>query len=393
MLVPGVTKHIYEADIREIQTQWCQQIVSLKALLPKDYNEETIVELLKRYYPHEWKSVEYKFSYYSKKDKAIIKWKGKARYRMPEPVKLLRRNAKFRRVLSESFREGHREKFDENVRKQNENALMEKRRPKIERIGLKIAKAKSKTQQVTPEFIDKLIGFYERKRTSQKDRMYILRELMKYYNDKVINFFFKLNDTEINRQLRENAFYHLQSFNYSPRLRKQKYMTVHTCNKKRKEYLKNVYARETYSIPQNPQELEYRIHNGMEQSVKTYDYFICHSSIDSNAVQKLIDYENHNGKNVFCDWISDSDYLKRKLLCEATLRVIEWRLRQSDAVIFVCSKDSLKSKWCNYELNYFWRLQKPIYTIMLESIIDDSFAMELIDARTFYKEDYDIDLI
>lgn len=28
-----------------------------------------------------------------------------------------------------------------------------------------------------PSFLDKLIGFYERKNTSQKDRMYILAEL------------------------------------------------------------------------------------------------------------------------------------------------------------------------------------------------------------------------
>ena len=76
-----------------------------------------------------------------------------------------------------------------------------------------------------------MIGLYERKTTSQKDKVYIIQELKKYYNPKVVNFFFKLNDTELNKQLREIAFKHLQSFNYEPRLRKQKYMKIHTKNK------------------------------------------------------------------------------------------------------------------------------------------------------------------
>ena len=45
---------------------------------------------------------------------------------------------------------------------------------------------------MTPKYIDVLIGLYERKSTSQKDKMYIMAELKKYYNDKVINFFFKV---------------------------------------------------------------------------------------------------------------------------------------------------------------------------------------------------------
>lgn len=49
-----------------------------------------------------------------------------------------------------------------------------KRKPKIERVNQKIEKALSKVQQVTPSFIDQLIGLYERKNTSQKDRRYIL---------------------------------------------------------------------------------------------------------------------------------------------------------------------------------------------------------------------------
>lgn len=259
---------------------------------------------------------------------------------------------------------------------------------KIERVDNKIAKAKEKTQIVTPVFLDKLIGLYERKNTTQKDKIYIIYELMKYYNPKIISFFFKLNDTELNRQLREIAFKHLQSFNYEPRLRRQKYMQVHTKNKKRKEYLKKIYPNERYVIPHNPDELEYRIACGCEQKLKSYDYFISHSSKDSKLVQQLIEYENSEGKNIFCDWISDADYLKRNLVCDATLKVIEWRLQQSDAIIYVKTKNSDNSVWCMYELNYFHDMEKPIYVITEEDIRNRKFDIAKYDEKNFRNTNY-----
>ena len=54
----------------------------------------------------------------------------------------------------------------------------------------------------------------------------------------------------------------------------------------------------------------------------------------------LIIHLNSQGKNVYCDWISDSDYLKRNLVREATLKVIEKRLEQSKAILFVNSNIS-----------------------------------------------------
>jgi hypothetical protein len=242
---------------------------------------------------------------------------------------------------------------------------------------------------MTPEYIDVLIGLYERKNTSQKDKMYIMAELKKYYNDKVINFFFKVNDTELNKQLRWIAFYHLQSFNFQPRARRQKYMQVHTKNKKRKQYLRNVYPDEKYNIPQNPNELEYRIMNAKEQKIKRYDFFISHSSMDSRYVQELILFENRKSKNVFCDWINDADYLKRKLVCKATLKVIETRLEQSDAIIFVDSHNSRNSIWCKYELNYFSELNRTIYCITIEDIKSQNWdALYNMKDKWFYDPDY-----
>lgn len=384
----GVTKHISDHEIRCIISMWSRQIETIKPILPYEYGKEEIIALLKEFYPHEWQSVEYKYLYYKKKDEYIKKHTGRTRHNMPSASKLLDRVPLFQKIITDRYRSSWHIDFSLDMQELERQALYTKRNPKIDKVNKKIAIAKAKTQQVTPAFIGKLIGLYERKNTSQKDRMYILLELKKYYNPTVINFFFKLNDTELNSQLRWDAFYHLQSFNYAPRARRQKYMSVHTKNKKRKQYLKNVYPYETYDIPETPQELEYRINNSKDQLIKEYDYFISHSSKDGISVQSLIVAENQQKKNVFCDWISDVDYLKRHLVCEATLKVIERRLEQSKALIFVESENSRNSIWCKYELNYFRGLGKQIFVVTKSDIDTGVFELKPMKDNWYLDANY-----
>lgn len=384
----GVTKHIYEHEIRDIKSMWISELKKVQEILPKDYNENDIIRLLKEFYPYEWKSVEFKYNYYKIKDKYLLNAGKKLRYKMLEPDRLIKTLPLFKKMLTKEYKEKYSKTFDEENLRYKRGELLKNRQPKIKRINEKIEKALSKTQRVTPTYLDKLIGLYERKRTTQKDKVYILLELKKYYSEKIINFFLKVNDTEINYQLRWEAFYHLQSFNFNPRARRQKYMQVHTKNKKRKKYLKEVYAKEKFNIPLNPDELEYRIKNGREQQLKEFDFFISHSSKDGKAVQKLITYQNENGKNIFCDWINDSDYLKRNLLCKATLNVIELRLQQSKNLIFVESENSKNSVWCKYELNYYSELDRPIYYITKEDIENNNFNIRLLEDKWFIDKNY-----
>ena len=384
----GVTKHIYDRDIQDILAMWTKQLKCIKNVLPVNYSHSDIVDALKTYFPHDWNSVEMKYEYYTQKDKYLKKRFGQTRYNMVSVEQLLKQTKEYKKIMSLQVRIQYADYFSENIISNEKHALWEKREPKIRKIDEKIDKAKSKVQQVTPAYIDQLIGFYERKNTSQKDKVYILAELKKYYSPKIVQFFYKLNDIELNKQLRGEAFDYLQSFNYNPRKRRQKYMQVHTKNKKRKNYLKNIYPNEKYSIIQTPDELEYRINNSKEQKIKKYDYFISHSYKNSIAVQKLIQYENSKGKDVFCDWINDSDYLKRNLLCEATLSVIEKRLEQSDALIFVKSDESMSSVWCKYELNYFYGLGKPIYVLTIQDIEDSRFLLKEKSENWFLDPNY-----
>ena len=384
----GVTKRIYEHEIRDIKSMWISELKKVQEILPKVYNENDIIKLLKEFYPYEWKSVDFKYNYYKIKDKYLLNAGKKSRYKILEPDRLIKTLPLFKKMLTKEYKEKYSKTFDEEKLRYKREEMLKNRQSKIKRVDEKIEKALSKTQRVTPIYLDKLIGLYERKRTTQKDKVYILLELKKYYSEKIINFFLKVNDTEINYQLRWEAFYHLQSFNFNPRARRQKYMQVHTKNKKRKKYLKEVYAKEKFNIPLNPDELEYRIKNGREQQLKEFDFFISHSSKDGKAVQKLITYQNENGKNIFCDWINDSDYLKRNLLCKATLNVIELRLQQSKNLIFVESENSKNSVWCKYELNYYSELDRPIYYITKEDIENNNFNIRLLEDKWFIDKNY-----
>lgn len=254
----------------------------------------------------------------------------------------------------------------------------------------KIDKAKIKVQRVEPEFLDKLMGLYERKNAplNHKEKVYIFKELEKYYCKKTINFFRKHNEKEVNHQLRKMAFEILQSWGHYVKLRKENSIRIPSKNKKRRQYLKEVYPDLTYNIKQIPQELEYRIENSKDQIIKSYDYFISHSSSDYSQVQDLIFQLNKEKKNVYCDWINDTDFLKRKLVGEATKKVIEKRMEQSKMLLLVKSHKSILSDWVKYELNYFRELGKPIFEIDL--INNKKTIMKINDLTTqwFYDDNY-----
>ena len=164
----GVTKHIYDHAIRDIIDMWSKQIKTLQPILPKEYTESDVIDLLKKYYPHEWKAVNDKYLYYKTKDKYIKKHFGKNRYNMDKPYVLLKRVSIFKKIMSHDYRITWTNNYSKDAQEVAQSALWTKRKTKIERINLKIENALKKTQQVTPAFIDQLIGFYERKKYNTK---------------------------------------------------------------------------------------------------------------------------------------------------------------------------------------------------------------------------------
>ena len=100
----GVTKHIFDHEIRDIIDRWSKQIKTLQPILPQEYTEKDVIELLKKYYPHEWKAVDDKYLYYKMKDKHIKKHFGKSRYNMDEPEILLKNVFTFKKIMSHNYK-------------------------------------------------------------------------------------------------------------------------------------------------------------------------------------------------------------------------------------------------------------------------------------------------
>ncbi|MPM13078.1 hypothetical protein SDC9_59433 [bioreactor metagenome] len=385
----GYTKHMFENDIIKVKHDLTNYINNLIPMLPYAYDFDLIKLLLERYYPYEWFIINEKYQYYCIEEDCLKSKIKKSRFQMDAPCDLVRRLPVYKKITDPNYVIQHQKQYNEEIRQQYESQFTIQRNPKIKRIYDKIEKAKVKTQQMEPEFLDVLMGLYDKKSTTQKDKVYILLELQKYYCSRIMQFFSKKIDTEYNPQLQKMAFEHLQSLGFQPVLRKQKYMRIPSKNKKRRLYLKNVYAKEKYDIQAIPEELEYRIENSKEQLVKSYDFFISHSSVDYIAVQSLVQYLNLNGDNIYCDWINDNDYLKRNLVGKATLSVVKKRLEQSKSIIFVLSESSLNSNWCKYELNYFYKLKKPIYTIQKDAILIGKFDYNVLQEARFLEPKYE----
>jgi len=57
----GYTKYMYEQDMHETKKEFAEYILNILPLLPAEYDEDQIMELLVRYYPFEWQMLKEKY--------------------------------------------------------------------------------------------------------------------------------------------------------------------------------------------------------------------------------------------------------------------------------------------------------------------------------------------
>lgn len=386
----GKTKRKYHGEIIKINKNLKKPIEKILEILPYNYNLNLIEEYFKKYYYYEWFYIKDMKEVYDIKDRRLESYGKKKRYNASNPKEYLLSLPQIKYKLNQKSKDKHKLSYNSNQRAKLLEELEQDSKKRYEKRYEKIKRAKEKVQQVEPEFLDKLMGLYERKNAplNHEEKVYIFHELEKYYCVKTINFFRKHNDKEINHQLRNMAFITLQKWGHYVKLRKKNSIRISAKNKKRKEYLENIYSNLTYDIKKIPQELEYRIENNKDQKIKSYDYFISHSSLDYNEVQELIDNLNRQNKNIYCDWISDTNFLKRKLVGDATKKVIEKRMEQSKMMILLKSNNSIISNWVKYELNYFRELKKPIFQIDLIDKNNNLVEISDFSNQWFYDEEY-----
>ncbi|QED46887.1 toll/interleukin-1 receptor domain-containing protein [Cytobacillus dafuensis] len=351
--MPGVAKRKYVGETMRINKNLSQVLRRLSDVLPYNYNAETLLELFQQLYPHEWRELNQRFDQYKEKDEFLLKKGKKIRYKPNPPKEHFFKLPIVKNILSKGRIAKHNANFDELAYQERFAKFKAKRENAIRSRNEKIAKANELIQNVEPLFIDTFIAAYHKRGISFDEKMEIFKELQKYKSKKTAEFFYKLSESERNNQIRNMAFKHLQVTGNYVKLRKN-------FNGKKKEYMT-----ESSEFFMTPLDLLKRIESNNVQNKKVYDVFISHSYKDSSVIKKIIKAFNKLSISIYCDWTSDSDFLKRELVSEYTKVVLKKRIEQSKNIVFVKTDNSLESHWVRFELDYSRELGKTLFCINL----------------------------
>ena len=352
----GKVRRKYEGELNRFSKRIRRPLDLVVETLKPGYTGNDLLQAFKDYYPFEWKEICERWKVYSEKDEFLNKKKRKTRYNPLKPEEYFFSLMKVKYLLSKGFREKHNQSYNETIRASKVEALRLKRYGRIKNRCLKIESYTKDLQQVDPGFIDALIYAYYNQHNSINDKVEIFKEIQKYDCEKSRLFFWKLNDSERNDQIRNLAFTHLQNSGHYVKLRKG-------FKGKKKTYQ---IERSTYEG--TPQALAEKLRDDNSvQGLKHYDAFISHSSKDRNYVRQVVDKANAIGLNCYVDWTADNDFLKRSMVSDYTKEVLKERMKQSKKLLFLSSDQSRNSQWVSFELDYYEnRLNREILMLLLD---------------------------
>ena len=352
---------------------------TIKNILPAQYSRKFFLDEFKKFYSREWKELEQMHIIHKKKDDFLVKRGKKRRYYMKQPEEHLLCLPQVKGWFSPTLQQQHAVEFCEAKQLEALNTLIIRSNARKEKLEIKTSEATKLMQDIDPLYIDAFIAAYHKKGIDIRGKMEIFNELKKFNADKAIDFFYKLNDSERNNQIRNMAFMHLQSIDRYVKLRK---------GYKGK---KKVYMGEKDDFNVTPEDLWDRIKNNKIQNAKMFDVFISHSLIDHLVIPSVVKSINSQGYTTYCDWTSDNDFLKRELVSDYTKMVLKKRLNQSKSLLLVKSTYSLSSEWVEWELEQFKTCCNPIFYIELDDSTDDRLCQ--FTRLNFISEDVQIESI
>ena len=363
----GEAKRKYDGELIRFAKSLRRPLDLVVETLKPDYSANDLLQAFKDYYPFEWKEICERWKVYSEKDEFLRQKKGHTRYNPLEPKEYFFSLKKVEYLLSKEFRKKHKQNYNEQFRVEKTNELRSQRNRKTEKRRKRIEEYTEDSQRVDPGFLDALIYAYHDHRNSTSDKMEIFKEIQKFECEKAIQFFWRLNDSERNSELRNLAFMHLQKSGHYAKLRK---------GFKGK---KKAYQTEKSAFYGTPQTLAEKLKdNRSAQSVKCYDLFISHSSGDKGFVRSIVAKANSQGMSCYVDWTSDNDFLKRSMVSDYTKEVLKVRMNQSKHLLYLSSHRSRNSEWVSFELDYYENcLHREILMIVLDG--DDGHDFRRID--------------
>ena len=367
--MPGLTKRKYDAETMRLSKGLTRPLSLIVDTMKPGYSKEDLLQTFMFYYPFEWSTIFERCHIYKEKDRFLIKKGKKKRYNSLKPEEFFYSLPKVNYLLSNGFREKHKLHYDEKKRVACDNNLKSKRIARIEKKKSSILANTKGQQRVDPGFIEALAYAYHKKGNTTDDKLEICKEIKKYDCDKTWEFFWKLNDSERNDQIRSFAFQCLQKSGHYAKLRKR-------FKGKRKQYMTD-----RSSFEGTPEGLANKLSDNQSvQNMKSYDLFISHSYKDREFVSDVVSDANKAGYNCYVDWTADNDFLKRSLVSDYTKEVLKARMRQSQKLLYLSSSNSRESAWVAFELKFYQEVVKnEIIMMVLDG--EDSHDFKIIDRQ------------
>ena len=346
----GRTKRKYNAELIRFQKTLRKPIRNVLAIMPKGFTDKEFLCEFKLLYSYLWDDVCAKAKEYQRMDNGLEKKGFPKRYFFPTPAMYIKKVSTpiiKNKALHEKLILYSEERT--NFR----NSLIKECAIKRQKREVKLETNLKYTQKVTPSYSNYYIQtYFHCKRTNPIDvdtRYAVLVEASKYKSPITIKFLHRVNASERNYHLRYFAFQALQKFGVKEvRLRK---------NRKGKKKVGN----KILPTPiETPDDLIHSIYNTQLEQMKKYDLFLSHSSFDSELLLSLKSVLNHSNVNVYVDWVSDRNALKRELTNINTANTIIERLKSSKALLYIHTQASQNSKWTPWELGFFHALKGKI---------------------------------
>ena len=175
-------------------------------LFRSGYSAEDILAKFQKLYPSEWRKLCERFKVYSEKDSFLSSIGKKKRYCPKKPEQFFYSLQKVKYLLSKGYRLKHAKQYAEGTIQKYCVEFETNRLNKIRKQELDIEKKTRKLQRVDPGFLDALIFAYHRKGNSTNDKLEIFKEIQKYDCEKAWKFFWKLNDSERNDEIRNRSY-------------------------------------------------------------------------------------------------------------------------------------------------------------------------------------------
>lgn len=346
----GTTKRKYMSENIKIYKQITNQLHLIKQILPEVYDRNILFSFYVKYFHNTIKELDQRYQYYKSKDIFLKSVGKKIRYDPLNSRDFFFSSQKVKHMLSNGYRSKHKLEYNEEL-KIKALTQLEKKLNKFLNKDLVTINNTEYIQDVEPIYIDIFIKIYNK--SNHIEKILIFNELKKFNNSKTITFFYKLNDSERNNQIRNMAFQHLQSLGKYVKLRK---------NFKGK---KKTYHIDSTLPNYSPEELVKFLNSNSIESKKKYDIFISHSYLDKDLVKNMKNTINFLNLSCYYDWTSDQDFLKRNLISDYTKEVLKKRIEQSKALILVLTHNviadgEITSEWIKMEIEHAKSLGKKI---------------------------------